>query len=236
MKKLLLVFALLLTGCVKEEVIDDGGVTPPVDEVVIEVTLEGIVEELGESAILVNSELGLIWFSSEEEITEVGVGDLLVITYNDELAESNPMQGSIISYEITQKYVAPSFDITASAILQDVINGSEVEFGGSMEDVITEDNMQWYLGSNDYPEFLDSAVYTPMMNVDVSLMVVLKVELDEVDALKASILENIDPNRLVCVTFDLETDVVIDSYGDTVILIINKAFTTELHDAFTALQ
>jgi hypothetical protein len=42
--------------------------------------------------------------------------------------------------------------------------------------------------------------------------------------------------RLVCVTFDLEEDVIIDSYGDTVILIINKAFTEEIHDAFVSIQ
>ncbi len=239
MKKIMLVLTLLLAGCVDSSIEpgDDNLVpdVPKVEEPVVEVTVEGLVEELAEGKILINSEIGQIWFLSNSSINEIGVGDLINITYKDELAESSPMQGEMISYEMLQKYVAPTIDLSASEIIQNMIAESGAEFGGSMEDVITEDNQQWYLGALEYPEFLDTAVYTPMMNVDVSLIVVLKVNLEDVESLKETILASIDPNRLICVTFDLETDVVVDSFGDTVILVINKMYKDELHEAFIGL-
>ncbi len=199
--------------------------------------MEVVVLEVEESRVLVTSELGPIWFDYEDT-SDLSVGDVIKATYGPELMESDPMQGVMHSYEMVTKYVE-KFDMTASEILNAVVNGAienGVEYGGSMEGVIDENNQQWYLGAGDYPEFLDTAVYSPMMNVDVSLIVVLKVELDQVEDLKTTIMESIDPLRMICVTFDLEEDVIVDSYGDTVILVINKLYDEEIHDAFVALQ
>ncbi len=199
--------------------------------------MEVVVLEVEESRVLVTSELGPIWFSYEDT-ADLSAGDVIKATYGPELMESDPMQSTMHSYEMVTKFV-PKFDMTASEVLNAVLEtaiANGVEYGGSMEGVIDENNQQWYLGSGDYPEFLDAAVYAPMMNVDVSLMVVLKVELDQVEDLKTTIMESIDPMRLVCVTFDLEEDVIVDSYGDTVILIINKQYVEEIHDAFVEIQ
>lgn len=236
MKKILSIMAavalvMTLAAC-KEEIIDEGGANTPVEDV--EVVLEVIIEEVEESRILVNSEIGRIWFSYSD-VSELEAGDVIKVTYEDGLAESDPMQGTMISYEMITEYVAPNFDLSASEIVQHLVNESGAELFG-MEDVITADNQQWFLGAGDYPEFTDSAVFAPMMNVDVSLIVVVKTESLTGEELQALILDSIDPQRLVCVSFDLETDVIVDSYGDTTVLIINKQFTEEIHEAFIALQ
>lgn len=209
-------------------------ITEYVEEPLVE---EATVVEVTEEAVLVNTELGEIWLSYTDT-TELIAGDVIMATFGPELMESYPMQSTMQSYEMITKFV-PKLDMTASEILNEVVNKSieaGVEYGGSMEGVINDDNKQWYLGAGDFPEFLDTAVYAPMMNVDVSLIVVLKVEMDQVEDLEATLWESIDPARMVCVTFDLEEDVVIDSYGDTVILIINKQFEQEIHEQFVALQ
>ncbi len=232
MKKILSLVAVLVTvlalaACsVSED--NETGTTPGEGEVI-----EVVVEEVELDKILVDSENGKIWFTYEDT-TELTVGDVIEVTYTEPLAESDPMQGKMDSYVMVEKYVAPALDYTASEILNKIINGSNVEMYG-MEDVITADNQQWLLGAGDYPEFLDAAVYYPMMGIDVSMLVVLEVNPEDVELTKETIMTSIDPNRLVCVTFDLEEDVVVDSFGNHVVLVINKAFKTELHDAFLSL-
>lgn len=239
MKKLMTILAAFamvfaLTACTNVEAGDDQ-VTPEPEDKVFE-TVEARVLQVEDERVLVDTELGKIWFGYSDT-TELEMHDVIEVTYESGLMESDPMQGTMESYEMIEEYVAPvKFDLTASEILRSLVNDSGAEFGGSIEDVITADNQQWFLGAGEYPEFKDSAVYTPMMNVDVSLIVVLKVEMEEVETLKETIMESIDPARLVCVTFDLDEDVVVDSYGDTVVLIINKMYKQEIHDAFIALQ
>ncbi len=93
---------------------------------------------------------------------------------------------------------------------------------GMSAPILTEQDMQWLLGSADYPEFADSAAVTPMMNIDTRMLHVIKAaNADEVDEIKAALELNIDPNRLICVTFSIE-DVVIDSRGDVVFMTINS--------------
>lgn len=237
MKKLLSMMAVValmftLTACKEDETIDNGG--EPIDKVFEQ--LESRVEEVEEGRILVDSELGKIWFSYENT-SDLEAGDIIKVTYESGLMESDPMQGTMVEYEMVTEYVAPlTIDMTASEIVQHLVHESGAEFGGSMEDVITDDNRQWFLGAADYPEFLDSAVYAPMMNVDVSLIVVVQTSYEDAEGLSDLIMESIDPTRLVCVTFDLEEDVVVETYGDWTVLIINKMYKQEIHDAFVSLQ
>lgn len=127
----------------------------------------------------------------------------------------------------------PEFsDLTASEILNKMINDSGAEFGGGFETVIDENNMMTYLGSADYPAFKDSAVYAPMMSIDVTLLVVVQAEnIEDVDTIVEMMIENIDPHRLICVSFEYE-DVAIPHMGDTVALIINPMYKDELAAEF----
>ena len=85
-----------------------------------------------------------------------------------------------------------------------------------------DEDKEFYLGSADYPAFADSVVVAPMIRIDTRLLAVLKAaDKADVEAIKSKLEENIDPNRLICVTFSLE-DVVIDSRGDIIIMTINS--------------
>ena len=88
--------------------------------------------------------------------------------------------------------------------------------------IATDEDMQWLLGSTEYPEFADSVAVMPMINLDTRVLHVIKAANNgEVDDIKAALEKNIDPNHLVCVTFSLE-DVIIASRGDVVFMTINS--------------
>jgi hypothetical protein len=111
---------------------------------------------------------------------------------------------------------------TAAEIADKIFAEAETDPFGMSAPIVTENDMQWLLGSTDYPEFADSVAVTPMMNVDTRMLHVIKAaNISEVEELKASLEKNVDPNRLICVTFSLE-DVVIESRGDVVFMMVNS--------------
>ena len=85
-----------------------------------------------------------------------------------------------------------------------------------------DEQREFYLGSTSYPAFADSVAVVPMIRIDTRVLYVIKTaSKDDVEDIKTTLKENIDPNRLICVTFSLE-DVVIDSRGDVIFMTINS--------------
>jgi len=122
-------------------------------------------------------------------------------------------------------------------IAEKVFQQAEVQsFGMSQE--ISAENMEFYLGSLDYPEFADSIVITPMINIDTRVLYVIKAaNKGDVETIKTKLNDNIDPTKLICVTFSME-DVVIDSRGDVIFMTINSDLEqrTALADAFNNIE
>ena len=84
------------------------------------------------------------------------------------------------------------------------------------------ENREFYLGSTNYPEFADSVAVVPMIRIDTRLLVIIKAaNKGDIDTIKTALKENIDPNRLVCVTFSPE-DVVIENRGNVIFMTINS--------------
>jgi len=126
---------------------------------------------------------------------------------------------------------------TAADIADKVFQQADVQPFG-MSDEITKDNQEFYLGSLDYPEFADSAVVIPMISIDTRVLYIIKAaNKGDVDAIKTALNENIDPERLICVTFSPD-DVVIDSRGDVVFMTINSQADqrTALAEAFKVIE
>jgi hypothetical protein len=74
----------------------------------------------------------------------------------------------------------------------------------------------------------------PMINIDTRVLVIIKAaDKSNVEDIKTKLKENVDPNRVVCVTFSLQ-DVAIESRGDVILLTINTDAEqrTSLVDAF----
>jgi len=126
---------------------------------------------------------------------------------------------------------------TASGIADKIFTEAGVESFG-MSQPLQTDNMEFYLGTTGYPDFAEAIVVTPMISIDTRVLYVIKAaDKGDVEEIKTTLEENIDPTRLICVTFSLE-DVVIDSRGDVVFMTINSNAEqrTALAEAFTTIE
>ena len=85
-----------------------------------------------------------------------------------------------------------------------------------------DEDREFYLGSTNYPEFEDSVAVVPMIRIDTRVLYVIKAtNKGDIDTIKTVLKENIDPSRLICVTFSLE-DVVIENRGEVIFMTINS--------------
>jgi hypothetical protein len=110
---------------------------------------------------------------------------------------------------------------TAAEIADRVFAESGVENFGMAQSLETDADKELFLGSADYPAFADSVAIMPMINIDTRVLVIIRAaDQKDVETIKTSLEENIDPNRVVCVTFSLD-DVAIEDRGDVVFLTIN---------------
>jgi hypothetical protein len=111
---------------------------------------------------------------------------------------------------------------TAAEIADKIFAEAETEPFGMATPIATDQDMEWLLGSTEYPKFADSVAVMPMINLDTRVLHVIKAaDSSEVEDIKAALEKNIDPNHLVCVTFSLE-DVIIASRGDVIFMTINS--------------
>jgi putative lipoprotein len=127
---------------------------------------------------------------------------------------------------------------TAAEIADAIFAQSGVQSFGMAQGLDTDDAREFYLGTKDYPEFADSVAITPMISIDTRMLYIIKAaNKGDVEIIKATLEENIDPNRLICVTFALE-DVVIENRGLVIFMTINSNAEqrTALLDAFTNLE
>jgi hypothetical protein len=123
---------------------------------------------------------------------------------------------------------------TAAEIVDKVFTASGVEPFGMQQNLVTEEEREFFLGSRDYPAFSEAVAVMPMINIDTRVLVVIKAaDKGDVEEIKNSLRENIDPNRVVCVTFTLE-DVAIESRGEVILMTINTDAEqrTAMVDAF----
>jgi hypothetical protein len=127
---------------------------------------------------------------------------------------------------------------TAAEIADKVFAASGVESFGMQQPLATDEEKTFFLGTSDYPAFADAVAVMPMISIDTRVMVVVKAaDEGDVETIKASLEENIDPNRLVCVTFASE-DVAIESRGDVILMTINTDVEqrTALVEAFKSID
>ena len=110
---------------------------------------------------------------------------------------------------------------TAAEVAAKVFAASGVEPFGMQQSLATDEDKEFFLGSRDYPAFSEAVAVMPMINIDTRVLVIIKAaDKGDVETIKSSLRDNIDPNRVVCVTFSLE-DVAIESRGDVILMTIN---------------
>jgi hypothetical protein len=127
---------------------------------------------------------------------------------------------------------------TAAEIIDKVFATANVEPFGMSQSLATDEDIAFYLGSTDYPPFAEAVAAMPMISIDTRVLVILKAaESGDVEAIKAGLKENIDPNRVICVTFAPE-DVAIESRDDVIMMTINTdaAQRAALVEAFQGIE
>jgi hypothetical protein len=127
---------------------------------------------------------------------------------------------------------------TAAEIIAKVFAQAGVEPFGMSQSLATDEDIAYFLGSTDYPPFAEAVAAMPMISIDTRVLVIIRAaDKGDVEQIKAGLKENIDPNRVICVTFSPE-DVAIESRDDVILMTINTdaAQRTALVDAFNSIE
>ncbi len=127
---------------------------------------------------------------------------------------------------------------TATEIANKIFAEAGVESFGPYQGLEDDETKEFYLGSRDYPAFADAVAVIPMISLDTRVLVIIRAtDKGSVQEITDKLAQNIDPNRLVCVTFTPE-DVAIESRGDVIFLGINSDSEQRkaLLEAFKSIQ
>lgn len=103
------------------------------------------------------------------------------------------------------------------------------------KEVVTAERNEYYLGTPDI-EYKEALASEPMIQPGAYSLVLVRVnEGADIDKIKTQIKENVDPNKWICVRVQ-EENVIVDSIGDIVFLVMSDDQAKPLHDAFLALK
>lgn len=113
-------------------------------------------------------------------------------------------------------------------------NFREYTKSGLYNDVVTAERAEYYLGKADL-EFEEALASEPVMQPGAYSLVLVRVkEGADIEQLKNDIRENINPMKWICVGVQ-EENIIVDSIGDVVFLVMSDDQAKPLHEAFLAL-
>ena len=118
-----------------------------------------------------------------------------------------------------------------SAIIEKIYENSELEdLPMLMNTELTEDNVNYYLGISELA-FKEGLASEPLVGSIPHSVVLIRINnLDDKETVKREIKENVDPYKWICVGVE-QKDVIVDSYGDIIVLIMSKD-SAKLHEGF----
>lgn len=113
-------------------------------------------------------------------------------------------------------------------------NFKEYVESGMFFDELTQDNTEYHLGKSDI-EFEEALASEPMIQPGAYSLVLVRVkEGADVEAIKNEIKENVNPFKWICVGV-AEENVIVDSIGDIIFLVMSDDQAKNLHEAFLGL-
>lgn len=99
---------------------------------------------------------------------------------------------------------------------------------------ITKENSEYHLGKAGI-EFESAIISEPIMSTSAYALALIRVkEGADIEKTKTEIKENANPQKWICVGVD-PGNIIVDSVGDVIILIMSDNEPAALHNAFTAL-
>ena len=100
---------------------------------------------------------------------------------------------------------------------------------------INADNCEYYLGKKGL-EFKEAIASSPLMTTTAYELDLVRVnEGADIEQIKNEIKENVNPFKWICVGVDPK-NVIVDSIGDIIVVILSDDNATALHDAFLKLK
>ena len=100
---------------------------------------------------------------------------------------------------------------------------------------VTKDNQEYYLGSNDF-SYKEALASEPLMSSIAHSVVLVRVNsINDVEKIKKGIKEKIDPRKWVCVGVE-DNNVIVESKGNLIILIMDNEYATVIRDNFLNLK
>lgn len=100
---------------------------------------------------------------------------------------------------------------------------------------VTKDNQEYYLGSSDF-SYKEALASEPLMSSVAHSVVLVRVNsINDVEKIKKEIREKIDPRKWVCVGVE-DNNVIVESKGNLIILIMDNEYATVIRDNFLNLK
>lgn len=100
---------------------------------------------------------------------------------------------------------------------------------------VTDENVEYYLGSADIEFESALASESGVGSIAHSIVLVRAKDGQNIEDLQASIRNNVNPRKWICVGVE-EDNIVVDSIGDLVILIMNNDLIDTYHENFKKLK
>ena len=102
---------------------------------------------------------------------------------------------------------------------------------GLANTVVTEENVEYFLGTSDV-EYEEALASEPMMSSIAHSVVLVRAKKGaDIEAIKTAIKENVNPRKWLCVGVE-EDEVIVKNRGNLIILIMNSAIGTTIEENF----
>lgn len=122
-----------------------------------------------------------------------------------------------------------------SDIMNKVYDGVEAEMPMLLQTELNDENIEYFLGTTDI-DYKEGLASEPMMSsIAHSVVLVRMNEGADIEVAKTKIKESVNPRKWICVEVS-ESDVIVDSRGDIIILIMVNDYSKEFEKSFDNLE
>jgi len=120
-------------------------------------------------------------------------------------------------------------------IMASVYNGVDKNLSALNITEVTPENLSYYLGVKDL-DYSEAIASEPVISVHAHSVVLARVnDVSKIEEIKSQIKANVNPRKWICVGIE-DKNVIVDSIGDLVILIMDNDYSKELHKNFKNLS
>lgn len=128
-----------------------------------------------------------------------------------------------------------NIDGDLSSIMNKIYAGVDAEMPMLAQTELNEENIEYYLGTSDI-DYKEGLASEPMMSsIAHSVVLVRMNEGADIEKAKTKIKESVNPRKWICVEV-AEDDVIVDSRGDMIILIMVNDYSKDFEKSFESLE